>query len=101
MSARFFDREGKPISNVQWSQLMVDEAYCKVALDIVDGVEVSTVWLGLNHRYVGLGAPLIFETLLRGGKRDQQQYRYSSEAEAMAGHLRLLSELAQAQALTC
>ena len=48
-------------------------------------VHVSTVWLGLDHSYDG-GPPLIFETMVFGGGLDLEMERYSTEAEALAGH---------------
>lgn len=49
-------------------------------------VTVSTVFLGLDHRFVGGGPPLLFETMVFGGKRDGAQWRYSTWDEAAAGH---------------
>lgn len=43
---------------------------------------VSTVYLGLNHRW-GDGPPLIFETMTFP---DEEQWRYSTEAEAKENH---------------
>jgi len=48
-------------------------------------VDVSTIWLGLNHQW-GDGPPLIFETMVFGGGLDQEQERYSTESEALVGH---------------
>lgn len=61
----YFDKEGRPLSTEEWARLFEDNAYRRVALGTrdLDGVQVSTVWLGLNHR-VGPGTPLIFETAL-------------------------------------
>jgi hypothetical protein len=50
-----------------------------------DGVCVSTVFLGLNHRY-GDGPPLIFETMIFGGEHDQWQERCSTWEQAEAMH---------------
>ena len=50
------------------------------------GVRVSTVFLGLDHRFVGGGPPLLFETMVFGGKHDGAQWRYSTWDEAIAGH---------------
>lgn len=49
-------------------------------------VRVSTVFLGLNHRFVGRGPPLLFETMVFGGERNGAQWRYSTWDEAVAGH---------------
>ena len=51
----------------------------------VEDSEVSTVWLGIDHQY-GDGPPLIFESMVFGGGLDQEQVRYSTLAEAHAGH---------------
>lgn len=51
----------------------------------VCGIDVSTVFLGLNHQY-GDGPPLLFETMIFGGEHDQYQERYSTWGEAEAGH---------------
>ena len=48
-------------------------------------VKVSTVFLGLDHNW-GDGPPLLFETMIFGGKHDQYQERYSTYEEAEAGH---------------
>ena len=57
----------------------------RVARDERDGVVVSTVFLGLNHAF-GPRRPLLFETMIFGGPHDQDQARYSTWAEATAGH---------------
>ncbi len=52
-------------------------------------VLVSTVFLGLNHRY-GEGVPVLFETMIFGGEHDQYQDRYCTYDEAEAGHKKAL-----------
>ncbi len=48
-------------------------------------IYISTVFLGLDHSF-GEGPPLLFETLVFGGKHDQEMNRYSTKKEAMKGH---------------
>ena len=67
-----------------WGRWM-ETADRHVARDERDGVVVSTVFLGLNHAF-GPGQPLLFETMIFGGPSDQDQARYSTWAEATAGH---------------
>lgn len=50
------------------------------------GYTVSTVFLGLDHRYLGDGPPLLFETMIFGGNHDQYQSRCSTWEEAEAMH---------------
>lgn len=49
-------------------------------------VEVSTVFLGLNHNYFKQGPPILFETMVFGGKHDGYMNRYATWDEAKAGH---------------
>jgi len=79
-----------------------DPEYKRVGLDVLDnGLEVSTVWLGLDHRYTP-GRPLIFETMIfvpchkeftfagRTHIFKQEEFgemaRYSTLEEAQRGH---------------
>ena len=47
---------------------------------------VSTVFIGLDHRFDGNGPPLLFETMIMGGPLDDYTWRYSSWDDAEAGH---------------
>jgi hypothetical protein len=49
-------------------------------------VLVSTVFLGLDHNWTGHGLPVLWETLVMGGPHDGHMRRYTSRAEAIAGH---------------
>lgn len=86
--SRYYDRAGNQIDVNQWIALSSEE-YKRVALSegVVPGVVVSTVWLGLDLGY-GDGPPFIFETMVFGGAHDEEQERYSTEADALAGHAR-------------
>lgn len=54
---------------------------------------VSTVWLfGIDHGH-GEGPPLIFETMVFGEPYDQELQRYSTEEQAMRGHLETVDRL--------
>jgi hypothetical protein len=56
-----------------------------VGSTLVGDVHISTVFLGLDHSF-GDGPPLLFETMIFGGKHNQKQWRYSTWDEAVAGH---------------
>lgn len=88
--SRYFDRAGEPMSLEAWGTRFGDMEYKRVAFDKVGEVEVSTVWLGLNHRF-NEGPPLIFETMVFGGPMDQECNRYSTETEALAGHAHMVA----------
>lgn len=52
---------------------------------IAPGVDVSTVFLGLDHSFGG-GQAVLWETLVFGGPLDGEMDRYTSRAAAEAGH---------------
>ena len=52
---------------------------------VSDDVEVSTIFLGLDHGY-GLDEPLLFETMIFGGSLDGTQDRYTTREAAKNGH---------------
>ena len=57
-------------------------------------MRVSTVWLGIDHQF-GNGPPLIFETMtFRGTHALGDQERYSTEAQAIEGHRRMVELVA-------
>ncbi len=90
----YFDRNGAPMTLEAWRKTFDDAAYKRVASDddVAPGVDVSPVWLGLDHRFgLGEAAPLIFETMIFGGKHDGYCERYSTEAEALEGHARAVA----------
>lgn len=60
-----------------------------VANDFIGKVRVSTVFLGLNHNF-GVGEPILFETMIFGGKHDEYQERYCTWEEAEEGHKKAL-----------
>ena len=51
----------------------------------IKGAFISTIFLGLDHSF-GDGPPLLFETMIFGGKYDDFQDRYPTWDDAVAGH---------------
>lgn len=82
----YYDREGKPLTMSEWASAFETREHVGKT-EAAPGVDVSTVWLGLDHNYGG-GPPMIFETMVFGGPLDQDCERYHTEAEALAGHER-------------
>lgn len=83
--SNYYDRQGQPIDMMTWVVLFEDTAGRVIGKTEVGEATVSTVWLGLDHNFFG-GPPLIFETMVFGGPLDQEQARYSTEDQALAGH---------------
>ena len=96
----YFDRQGNPLT--------LDEYLATLKGDIEnarrvaethlgdagrDGPWVSTVWLGMNHNWLGSGPPIIFESMAFGLPGDVELCeRYATEAQALAGHKRMVTE---------
>lgn len=105
----WYDKEGKPVEDyVKWvTEKFGGETkeyfeYRRVGNDENEKYLVSTVLLGLDHRFTNDGPPIIFETMVFG-KDTKQEYtiagkkrmslgdevlcdRYSTLAEAEEGH---------------
>lgn len=58
--------------------------------DYIGDVFVSTVFLGIDHSYEKKGDPVLWETMIFGGKHDEYQERYTSHEDALAGHQRAI-----------
>lgn len=82
-----------------WLERHHDDSYRRLATFEVRGARVSTVWIGYDQAPLHGGAPLIFETLLslpRPHPSTGPLHRfthYATEAEAVAGHVRLVDWL--------
>lgn len=61
--------------------------------ELPSGVEVSTVFLALNHRHFGSGPPILYETMVFGGEHDQMQWRWVTREQAIAGHDQIVAAL--------
>jgi hypothetical protein len=83
------DSRGKPVPMDDlgvWGQWMQEANRC-VAFDTTPkGMKVSTVFLGLDHRFISRGAPILWETRIFGGAEDGYQRRYTKRADAVRGH---------------
>ena len=90
----YYDKQGKPIDDLwEWSKLFSDWEYKRIAETQADASWVSTVWLGSNHEWDPRKPPLIFETMVLGGELGEECERYSTEAEAVAGHAAMVARV--------
>lgn len=85
----YYDQDGKPITHAQWQDAWVKTDERRLGKTQIGNFHISTVWLGMNHRY-NEGPPLIFETMIFNENKNYQDIgcqRYSTKDEAFAGHL--------------
>jgi hypothetical protein len=90
-----YDKEGKPISLIEWGRLLEDRDYKIVKQETLEsGKWVSTVWLGLDYSFGG-DKPLIFETMVFPSREDFSDLdceRYSTLEEAEIGHIEMVKK---------
>lgn len=86
--------DGKPkrVSSDVWARWFEEDANRQIAYDEFDNIYVSTIFLGIDHRFGEEGPPLIFETMTFGGPTDMAQRRYSTLDEALVGHQAMVKE---------
>lgn len=94
LSPLHYDRHGRPISMDEWATLHNDLDY-RILLQtaLPNGKWVSTVWLGLDHRWDRRGPPLIFESMVfptEAHGDEVEMLRYTNEEEAIEGHRQLV-----------
>lgn len=96
----YYDREGNPLELMEWAAIFErrsneNEDEWVIGRTEVEGAEVSTVWMGIDHNFSDDGPPLIFETMVFGDSEyAEYQWRYSTEEEAREGHERVVLALA-------
>jgi hypothetical protein len=80
------DHQPKLVTNINE---ICDHEKFRVGLTKILWITVSTVFLGIDHRFdLSPGTkPILWETMIFGGKHDQYQQRYTSEADAKNGHI--------------
>src|SRR5215469_3048370 len=79
-----------------WARFFEGTKRLVAMTDITSAIMVSTVFIGIDHRYFGEGPPLLFETMIFGGPLNQSQWRYASWDDAETGHKAAVRKARQA-----
>lgn len=90
LGLHILDDDGNPIpcdDVLTWGDWF-GAANRRVALDMVDDAEVSTVFTGIDYSFAFGGPPQLYETMIFGGLNNEYQERYATREEALAGHQR-------------
>jgi hypothetical protein len=78
---------------IAWALMYAGDAR-RVAFDQVGpGIEVSTVFLGIDHRFGGDGPPIVFETMVFDDYGGNEMVRYCTWDAAVAGHAETVAKL--------
>lgn len=97
IDGQHFGFDGEPISLRTWMELLRDERKI-VAQERIGGYFISTVWLGLDHNFMGSEIH-IFETMVFNEEGEGiETLRYPTKERAIEGHLELRNELALIEA---
>lgn len=94
MKGNYILVDGEPVQEpdiLKWGRWLEDADRVVARLKIAEGVEVSTVFLGLDHSFTNDGPPLLYETMVFGGSRDQEMERYATLEDAQHGHDRMVA----------
>ncbi len=89
------DENGKPKLEkdlLKWGHWL-NTANRTVARTNIGKIIISTVFLGLDHRFFGKGRPILYETMVFGGKLDQAMERYCTKEEALKGHNAMVKQV--------
>jgi hypothetical protein len=97
MTFYIIDDEGNPKSTgrdiITWGKWMTQKN-TRVAFDEVEGVRISTEFLGIDHNFGFIGSPpILWETMVFGGELDEKCRRYASLEEAKAGHAKMVERV--------
>lgn len=87
----FILRDGVPVecTLMEWASSLENWKNRVVGRDAAGDGDVRTDFLGLNYAFDD-GPPLVFETMVFGGKHDGYTEHYSTLKEAKAGHERIV-----------
>ena len=85
------DGDPWPVDLLTWGQWFETHRAERIVQqdDVSPAIRVSTVFLGVDHGW-GDGPPLIFETMIFRDGSGEECWRYTTRAEALAGHARAL-----------
>ena len=90
------DKNDKPVAEpdlLTWARWF-EKAERHVADETIGDSRVSTVFLGLDHRYSSDGPSILWETMVFGGKLDHEQDRCAGQREqAEAMHARMVKRV--------
>lgn len=90
------DEDNKPVkarSIVEWGEFMQGDMRVVARQTVRPGVNVSTVFLGINHQWQRGHPPVLFETMVfRSDGTCRVAGRYETWAKAVIGHVDVVQE---------
>jgi len=77
----------------KWARWMAKPGRHILGHDKLPTGEISTIFLGINRSFTQAGPPVLWETMVFGGKLDGEQIRYTSKDQALAGHRQMVDRV--------
>lgn len=96
---RYYDRNGNKLTAEQWVILYDQMEYRRIRCSDVGGYRVSTLWMGIDYKFIEAGAPVIFCTTLlvqptnntpHWTRMEAYTTHYTTEQYAREGHEAIL-----------
>lgn len=100
----YYDKQGKPITVIEWTELSYDPSYKDVAFDVKGNFTVTTYWTGTSFdmypkifetRVVVSAAPEAFsvgKTIIKLSGITVARSWYDSEESAIKGHIQACNQ---------
>ena len=82
-----------------WDWFKVIENRRIVDTQVTPTVHVSTVFVGVDQDFGASELPVLWETMVFGGKLDEEMDRYTSLEDAKAGHEAMVARVREAETL--
>jgi hypothetical protein len=99
-SIRFYTLDSKknmvPSTIIDWSNFLQKKERIVKQDKLMNGYFISTVFLGIDHNFIGKGNPLLFETIVFDTNSNTAfMHRYSTYKNALKGHEIILKKFDQ------
>lgn len=94
------DHNGRPVpakNLVDLEEFRQHESF-RLRTQVTPDVYVSTVFLSINHAFMPNEDPVLWETMVFGGKLGKEQERYTSQKAAEIGHEAMVTRVREAEA---
>ena len=95
MMDRYILVDGKPVFEPDlmiWAEWFEKNSERIIQHNLINGILISTVFLGLDHNY-DAGPPLLWETMIFDLYHEDPQWRYTSHESALKGHQRAIRKV--------
>lgn len=86
-------RKIRMVPYLEWAEWFEKAINRQIDVTCLSDTKVSTVFLGLDHQFEPGLPPILFETMVFGGRLDGCQWRYSTYEQSLTGHRRVVKLL--------